>query len=140
MIHVCEKLLPRVLKIYCCDNWTNIGDMHKFEKILNNLVNTKQKTILLYSPPEHHNTQSNFPPISSLLRIITNLILMRSTIKEAIRYNIIHLHDKDSRANLEKVLQYYTPINPVHLVKTKEEAATLINEYCVNDKKKAVEK
>jgi hypothetical protein len=131
MIHVCEKLLPHVLKIYCCDDWTTLGDIAKFEKILSNLVNTKQKTILLYSPPLVQCNQSNFPPLSSLLVIITRLMLIRSTIKEAILFNIIYLHDKESTANVEKVLQYYTPINPVRLVKTKEEAATLINESLI---------
>jgi hypothetical protein len=82
---------------------------------------------VLFSNPNPDEKEYPFPPISYIITIAAKLLMLRSKISEAVDYNIIHLQDDEARSNVNNSLQYYTPVNPTHVVETKEEIVAILN-------------
>jgi hypothetical protein len=131
MIVVSKVNLPYFLKIYSTPDWdSGIGDFDGMEKILDELIESGQKTILVYSDEGKDDEDIvPFPPIGSLMLIVGKLLQLRSKLQGAIHMNIIEINDDTSRANVESVLNYYTPVNETKVVESKDEIANIINSF-----------
>jgi len=127
MIVLCQKLMPRILRIYTTPDWSSIGDFELLDHILDQCILTNSKIIVLFSNPNPDEKEYPFPPISYIITIAAKLLMLRSKISEAVDYNIIHLQDDEARSNVNNFLQYYTPVNPTHVVETKEEIVAILN-------------
>ena len=127
MLIFCTKLMPTVLRMYATSDWETPSDFEGFEAVLDECIESgSEKNVILFShpdPPEH----STFPPLSTLMVLLSKLFVLRPKLSKAVKFNIIHLQDNDARANINTILKYYTPTNTTHVVETKEEAADLIN-------------
>lgn len=130
MIHINTNNSPDILRLWADENWENgIGDFETFEKELLKLKMLNKKCILVWSNPNHtEDDEGGFPPMTSFFQIVKSLFFLRDLIRQAISFNIIHLQDKRAKENVEKVLEWYTPVNETRLVNTKEEIIALINE------------
>tara|TARA_Y100000389_G_scaffold201567_2_gene244577 strand:- start:15522 stop:15911 length:390 start_codon:yes stop_codon:yes gene_type:complete len=126
MLVFCEKLMPKVLRIYATEDWSQPSDFEGFNRILDACVERGEKVVILFSNP-NPSEHSNFPPFSVLMVLISKLFLLKPKLRLAVKFNIIHLQDEEARDNVNLILQYYTPANTTHVVETKEEAADLIN-------------
>lgn len=133
MIVVSKVNLPYFLKIYSTPDWsTGIGDFEGMERVLDELIESGQKTILVYTDEGKNSGTVPFPPIGSLMLIVGKLLFLRNKLKSAIHMNIIEINDDTSRANVESVLSYYTPVNRTEVVESKEDIARLINTFYKN--------
>lgn len=128
MIKFCTKLMPKVLRIYTCEDWSVDGNFDTFYDILNEFQTRDDKFIILFSNPVEKPGEISFPPVSILMSIIAKLFSVRGSLEDAVLCNIIHIQDKNARMNINRVLQYYTPVNTTHIVDTKQEAVDIINQ------------
>ena len=129
MIIFCKKLLPDVLRIWTTKDWDHVGDFDLFNEILDEYIEKGQKFVILFSNPDVPELGIPLPPVSTILYIVGQLIMLRSKLKEAVYFNVIHLQDEEARDNMNFLLQYYTPTNETRVVESLTDATNIINEH-----------
>jgi len=129
MIIFCKKLLPDVLRIWTTKEWDHVGDFDLFNEILDEYIEKGQKFVILFSNPDVPELGIPLPPVSTILYIVGQLIMLRSKLKEAVYFNVIHLQDEEARDNMNFLLQYYTPTNETRVVESLTDATNIINEH-----------
>jgi len=129
MIIFCKKLLPDVLRIWTTKEWDHVGDFDLFNEILDEYIEKGQKFVILFSNPDVPELGITLPPVSTILYIVGQLIMLRSKLKEAVYFNVIHLQDEEARDNMNFLLQYYTPTNETRVVESLTDATNIINEH-----------
>jgi hypothetical protein len=129
MIIFCKKLLPDVLRIWTTKDWDHVGDFDLFNEILDEYINKGKKFVILFSNPDVPELGIPLPPVSTILYIVGQLIMLRSKLKEAVYFNVIHLQDEEARDNMNFLLQYYTPTNETRVVESLTDATNIINEH-----------
>jgi hypothetical protein len=129
MIIFCKKLLPDVLRIWTTKDWSDVGDFDLFNEILDEYIEKGQKFVILFSNPDVPELGIPLPSVSTILYIVGQLIMLRSKLKEAVYFNVIHLQDEEARDNMNFLLQYYTPTNETRVVESLTDATNIINEH-----------
>lgn len=129
MIIFCKKLLPDVLRIWTTTDWSDVGDFDLFNEILDEYIEKGQKFVILFSNPDVPELGIPLPSVSTILYIVGQLIMLRSKLKEAVYFNVIHLQDEEARDNMNFLLQYYTPTNETRVVESLTDATNIINEH-----------
>ena len=129
MIIFCKKLLPDVLRIWTTKEWDHVGDFDLFNEILDEYIEKGQKFVILFSNPDVPELGIPLPSVSTILYIVGQLIMLRSKLKEAVYFNVIHLQDEEARDNMNFLLQYYTPTNETRVVESLTDATNIINEH-----------
>jgi hypothetical protein len=124
MIVFCDKLMPRVLKVYCDSDWNINMDHHINES------STKLKSIM--SKAEYQFIflwilNENMPSFSSVMKIVGKLVLLYNNLKSSVDFNIIYCTDDDKLKLINRILSVYEPARPIKLAKTKEDVVDLIN-------------
>jgi hypothetical protein len=125
MIVFCDKLMPRVLKVYCDSDWNINMDRHINEsatKLKSILSNAEYQFIFLWILNE------NMPSFSSVMKIVGKLVLLYNDLKSSVDFNIIYCTDDDKLKLINRILSVYEPARPIKLAKTKEDVVDLINE------------
>jgi hypothetical protein len=130
MIICCEKLLPKIVRIYTNDDWSQIGDFDRLDYLLDDCIEKNEKMVVLFSNPNEFDPDEgiSFPPLHMLMRIITRLLAVRHKLKDSVNFNVIHLQDENARKSVNTVLKYYTPANKTYVVESKAEIAAIIND------------
>ena len=131
MIIFCKKLLPDVLRIWTTKDWSDVGDFDLFNEILDEYIEKGQKFVILFSNPDVPELGIPLPSVSTILYIVGQLIMLRSKLKEAVYFNVIHLQDEEARDNMNFLLQYYTPTNETRVVESLTDATNIINEHLI---------
>jgi len=118
-----------VLRIWTTKDWDHVGDFDLFNEILDEYINKGKKFVILFSNPDVPELGIPLPPVSTILYIVGQLIMLRSKLKEAVYFNVIHLQDEEARDNMNFLLQYYTPTNETRVVESLTDATNIINEH-----------
>jgi hypothetical protein len=129
MIHVDKSLLPGILKLRSCPDWDNgIGDIDTFIECLDTAIATDSPFIMVYYTGAPEDPKA-FPPLTVLMKIVGQLLMIRDKIKDGIMCNILCVQDEEDIPNIDLVLKYYTPANETHIARSKSEVMAIINEY-----------
>ena len=125
MIIFCEKLMPRVLKVFCDSNWNVNIDIH-IDDSLNQLKNIMERTeyrfIWLWIINE------NIPSFSVIVKIVSKLVYLYNQMSVSIDFNIVYCSNQDTLNLVERVLSLYKPVSEVKIARSKEDIVRLINE------------
>lgn len=125
MIVFCKKLMPFVLKVSCNSDWNCNTDLHIEESfnILKSIMNeTENQFIFLWV------LNSNLPPFSVIIKIVSKLVLFYNELKLSIDFNILYCENEDTLKLVEKILSIYEPSRPIKIARNKEEVLKLINQ------------
>lgn len=125
MIIFCEKLMPRVLKVFCDSNW-NVNIDNHIDDSLNELKNIMERTeyrfIWLWIINE------NIPSFSVIVKIVSKLVFLYNQLSQSIDFNIVYCSNQDTLNLVERVLSLYKPASEVKIARSKEDIVRLINE------------
>lgn len=125
MIIFCEKLMPRVLKVFCDSNW-NVNIDNHIDDSLNQLKNIMERTeyrfIWLWIINE------NIPSFSVIVKIVSKLVYLYNQLSLSIDFNIVYCNNQDTLNLVERVLSLYKPVSEVKIARSKEDIVRLINE------------
>ena len=125
MIIFCEKLMPRVLKVFCDSNW-NVNIDNHIDDSLNQLKNIMERSeyrfIWLWIINE------NIPSFSVIVKIVSKLVYLYNQLSLSIDFNIVYCSNQDTLNFVERVLSLYKPVSEVKIARSKEDIVRLINE------------
>lgn len=117
--------MPFVLKVSCNSDWNCNTDLHIEESfnILKSIMNeTENQFIFLWV------LNSNLPPFSVIIKIVSKLVLLYNELKLSIDFNILYCENEDTLKLVEKILSIYEPSRPIKIARNKEEVLKLINQ------------
>lgn len=125
MIVFCKKRMPYILKVSCDSDWNCNTDLH-IEESFNTLRiimrEAEYQFIFLWVLNE------NLPPFSSILKIVSNLILLHNDLKLSIDFNILYCTNEDTIKLVEKILCIYQPSRPIKIARNNEDVLKFVNQ------------
>lgn len=129
MYVLCEKLMPRILKGFCTDDWSgedaskNVNEIsERVQKILEREIENKNKFVFLWVCKEN-----TMPPTYLLMKTVVNLMGVRKLLNKALSHSVIYTPTEASKKWMDFVLSLYTPARPCYLVSTEEELEKMCN-------------
>ena len=125
MIVFCKKRMPCILKVSCNSDWNCNTDFHieeSFNTLRSIMREAEYQFIFLWVLNE------NLPPFSSILKIVSNLILLHNDLKLSIDFNILYCTNEDTTKLVEKILSVYQPSRPIKIARNNEDVLKFVNQ------------
>ena len=120
----------RMVEIHCSDDWpandiTVMLDcsLNEIKSIMEDLVDEQKMGVLLIDC-----NRGEFPPWWIVLKIAAFLSTLQDLIKSSLNFTLMYAKDNSQKIWINRVLQIYAPIRPVHIVETTEQIKEFVKE------------
>lgn len=118
----------RIIKMSFSNDWDGDDKYVLIQAILRRLKDlliiardTGRKAILLCNF-----NKGSFPPMSTALQLVSYMVSIKKFIDKGLLYTIVYTKSPEHTEWVKSILNIYTPVRPVNLVKNKEELKELL--------------
>ena len=78
-------------------------------------------------------TLGDFPPFLQACKIAKFFFGIRQHIKEGLDYTIMYIKNDSHKTWVDRILSFYTPVRPVHILQKKKEIKELLSKRVVEN-------
>ena len=132
MLILTKKLweTDHIIKIHCSDIWDNKDTYILIECVLQELKSllleakdTQKPAILICDC-----NKGELPPLKNALQFAKFMVGIREIILEGLNFTIVYAKSETHKMWVDRILSFYTPAKPVHIVNNKEDLKKLIKQ------------